>query len=177
MNKNVVFIEDLVSIPNLKFEQRMALWVTESHNLESFNKIVDIGAILSSLFEENNGLLEEKLYKMILSIVDVNTIGIVDTAYAGFSLFERHKSLYDALDIHLNEINNKDVRFFLCQPLKFMGRKRFDAVVDEYTNLRNRFPGRVYLFVDNQNTTPDKLIEHECEFLKWIEGILNSNNN
>ena len=174
--KNIVFIEKLSTDFNFNVEQRIILWKNEYDKLDGYEKVIDIGDILLKTSDDTkDNSLELELCDRVLSLIDSNTIAIIDTAYAGYSIFEGYKELYNQLKKHLKRINNTDVKFFLCQPLKFMGRRKLNDVLKEYVKLEKILGLRVYLFIDNENLTPDKLNEHEQEFLKYVLVIISKN--
>ncbi len=168
MKKNIVFIGYPLSADlSCEYENRIALWKSLEDNLNSYKKVADLGDILCKLFdkEKENSL---ELCNRIMSLIDKNTVAIIDTAYAAHGLFEDYEDLYNQLNRHLKRINNTDVKFFLCQPLKFMGRRRLNEVLKEYVKLEEIYGRRVYLFVDNNFVTVSDYKKHEEAFIEYV---------
>ena len=177
MKKNIVFIGYLLSADlSCEYENRIALWKSPEDNLNSYKKVADLGDIMLKLdTKENNKILELELCNRIMSLIDNNTIAIIDTNYETHGLFEDYKELYNQLKQHLEKINNIDVKFFLCQPLKFMGRRRLNYVLKEYVKLEEIFGLRVYLFIDNNFVTVSDLKKHEEAFINYVLNNISKN--
>ena len=170
MKKNIVFIGYPLRVDlSCEYENRIALWKSQYDELNSYKKAVDLGDIMLKLgTKENSKILELELCNRITNLIDNNTIAIIDTAYAAHGLFEDYEELYNQLKQHLKRINNTDVKFFLCQPLKFMGRRRLNYVLKEYVKLEEIFALRVYLFIDNDFVTVSDLKKHEGAFINYV---------
>ncbi|MDD4406718.1 MAG: hypothetical protein PHF30_01610 [Bacilli bacterium] len=170
MKKNIVFIGYPLRVDlSCKYENRIALWKGPYDKLNLYKKVVDLGNILLKLNRnEKSKILELELCNRIMNLIDHNTIAIIDTAYAAHGLFEDYEELYNQLKKHLEKINNTEVKFFLCQPLKFMGRRRLNYVLKEYVKLEEIFGLRVYLFIDNNFVERSNLLEHEKAFIDYV---------
>lgn len=170
VKKNIVFIGYSLDVDlDCKYENRIALWRNNLDNLNDYEKIVDLGDILSKLFgKEKDNSLELELCSRIMSLIDNNTIAIVDTAFSSHGLFEEYEELYNQLYKYLKQIENKNIKFFLSEPLKFMGKIRYKSVHNEYNSLIKIMGNKVFLFKDKEFTKVNDLKKHENAFNKYI---------
>lgn len=169
IKRNIVFIGYPLDIEfNKEYENRIALWKSDYDKLNCYNEIIDLGDILSKLFgKEKDNLLELELCNRIMNLIDNSTIAIVDTSMAGHSLFEDYDELYNQLNSYLEKINNRDIKFFLCEPLNFMGKTRYNSVNMEYNKLTKLMNNKVFLFKDIEFTKVSDLKKHENAFIKY----------
>lgn len=169
VKRNIVFIGYPLNFDlNCEYENRIALWKSNSDNLNYYEKVIDLGDILNKLFgKEQDNLLELELCNRIMDLIDINTVAIVDTSYAANSLFEEYEELYNQLNKHLKQIN-KDINFFLSEPLKFMGKIRYNSTLKEYHKLIKIMDNKVFLFKDKEFTKINDLKKHENAFIKYI---------
>lgn len=170
IKKNIVFIGyPLDTDFNSEYENRIALWKSDYDKLDCYNEVIDLGDLLNKLFgKEKDKILELELCNRIMSLVDNNTIAIIDTSMAGHSLFEDYEELYKQIKKHLEKLNNKDIKFFLCEPLNFMGKIRYNSVGKEYNKLIRIFSKKVFMFKDKEFTKASDLKKHEVAFMEYI---------
>lgn len=170
IKKNIVFIGyPLDTDLNSEYENRIALWKSDYDKLNYYNEVIDLGYLLSKLFgKEKDKLLELELCNRIMRLIDNKTIAIIDTSMAGHSLFEDYEELYNQLNKHLEKLNNKDIKFFLCEPLNFMGKIRYNSIGKEYDKLIRMFSKKVFMFKDEEFTKVSDLKKHEFAFMEYI---------
>lgn len=177
MKKNIVFIGYPLSADlSCEYENRIALWKSPEDNLNAYKKVADLGDIMFKLdTTEKSEILELELCNKIVNLIDYNTIAIIDASYVAHGLFEDYEELYNQLNKHLERINNTDIKFFLSQPLKFMGRRRLNEILKEYVKLEEIFGCRVYLFIDNNFVTVSDLKKHEEAFISYVLNNISKN--
>lgn len=170
IERNIVFIGYPLDVGlNSEYENRIALWKSDYDKLNSYNEVIDLGDLLNNLFgKEKDNSLELELCNRIMSLIDNNTIAIIDTSIAGYSLFEDYEELYNQLSKHLEKIKNKDIKFFLCEPLNFMGKIRYNSVNMEYNKLIKNMNSKVFLFKDIEFTKVSDLKKHEIAFMEYV---------
>ena len=170
IKKNIVFIGYPIDIDlNREYENKIALWKSDYDDLSCYNDVIDLGDLLNKLFgKEKDYLLELELCNRIMNLIDNNTIAIIDTSMAGHSLFEEYEELYNQLNKHLEKLNNKNIIFFLCEPLKFMGKIRYNSANKEYNKLKKIFDKKTYIFIDKKFTKVSDLKNHEYAFLEYV---------
>jgi hypothetical protein len=158
VKKNIVFIGYPLDLDlNSEYENRIALWKSDYDKLNYYNEVIDLG-----------DLLELELCNRIMSLIDNNTIAIVDTSMAGHSLFEDYEELYSQLNKHLEKLKNKDIKFFLCEPLEFMGKIRYNSVKMEYNKLKKIMGKKAFIFKDKEFTKVSDLKKHEKAFIEYV---------
>ncbi|MDD4376414.1 MAG: hypothetical protein PHR25_06550 [Clostridia bacterium] len=170
IKKNIVFIGYPLDIGlNNGYENRIALWKSDYDKLNCYDEVIDLGDILNKLFgKERDKLLELELCNKIMSLIDNNTIAIIDTSMAGHSLFEDYEELYNQLNKHLEKLNNKDIKIFLCEPLNFMGKIRYNSVNKQYNELIKIMKNKVSMFKDKEFTKASDLKKHENSFIEYF---------
>lgn len=170
VKRNIVFIGYPLNVElNSNYENKIALWKSDYDKSNCYNEVIDLGDILNKLFcKEKDKLLELELCNRIMSLIDNNTIAIVDAAFAGHSLFDDYDELYNQLNKQLEKLNNKDIKFFLCEPLEFMGKIRYNSINVEYKKLNKIMKNQVFIFKDIEFTKASDLKKHENAFIEYI---------
>lgn len=169
--KNIVFIEHHLSDIDLNcdYEKRIALWKSNYYDLSGFEKVVDLGDIMHKTFgKEIDKSSELELCNRIMSLIDSDTIAIIDTFFSGNGLFKKYKELYNQLNEHLKKIKNEEIKFFLCEPLSFMGKVRYKEINDEYNKLITIVGNRAFLYKDNEGIRVSDINRHLTNFFKYV---------
>ena len=170
VKRNIVFIGYPLDVGlNCNYENRITLWKSDYDKLNYYNEVIDLSDLLNKLFgKEKDKLLELELCNRIISLIDNNTIAIIDTSMAGHSLFEDYDELYSQLNKHLEKLKNKNIKFFLCEPLEFMGKIRYNSINVEYKKLNKIMKNQVFIFKDIEFTKVSDLKKHENAFIKYV---------
>lgn len=167
---NIVFIGYPLDIDlNCDYEKRIALWKSDYDNLSCYEKVVDLGDIMHKTFgKEIDKSLELELCNRIMSLIDKDTVAIIDTFFSGHGLFEKYKALYKQLDMHLEKINNKEIKLFICEPLSWMGKMRYTEMHIEYNILMLIMGNRVFIYKDNESIRVCDINRHLTNFFKYV---------
>lgn len=169
IKKNILFLGP--AIKNIKFhnyEKRLVTIVAKYTDYNDYDKVVDLGSTYFNFIDNKDDLKSiKKICNLITSMIDENTIAIIDTYYLYYSFFSQCEELYTELEKRLKQINNKDLKFFIA---RFMdGDKRIQYSIKNEERLKTILNNNVHTInLDNKLLKKLTPIELENKYIEFI---------